>query len=92
MTPAGKGGMEKQGTKGGVGPGMTGCACHPRTQEMEAEILMSQSELSSKSEARIGYRVSPASEKTKVKTKTITCESEVYCTARDNGNRREKKE
>lgn len=71
-------------------PGMMGCARHPRTQEMEAEILVSQSELSSKAEARIGYRMSPVSEKNKVKTKTITCGSEVYCTARGNGNRRGK--
>lgn len=70
---------------------MMGCACRPRTQEMEAERLVSQAELSSKSGAGIGYRVSPVSEKNKVKTKTITCESDDYYTVRGNGNRRGKK-
>lgn len=49
----------------------------PALGEMEEETLEGQFSLHGKSEARTGYRESPASEKSKIKNKT-TREMEAY--------------
>lgn len=54
-----------------------GMCLDPGLREMEEGALVAQFRLHGKSEARIGYRESPASEKNKIKNKT-TCEMEAY--------------